>query len=159
MHEDLVAIIQSTYDGQKYPAEQLDSLLAQDDVDVALLIMGDRARGSDLSILRGFASHHENVQRIACDNRLGVARSFPIALQHAESSTELPRILPIRTTSEIPASIANSVEALNAERDSDRPALLPVGPKFGHLDRVGARLFDAGVMVLSRGIGVRPSGR
>src|SRR5882757_5202828 len=121
MLKELVAIIHSTYDGQKSPAEQLDSLLAQDDMDVALLIMGDGARGSDLSILRCFASHHENIQWIAGDNRPGVAGSFPIALKHAENPTELPRIPPIWTTSESPASIANAMEALSAERDRDLP--------------------------------------
>jgi glycosyltransferase involved in cell wall biosynthesis len=121
MLRDRVTVILSTYNGEKYLAEQLDSILSQDDVDVTLLIRDDGSRDSTLSILRDFASRHENVQWIAGDNR-GVAGSFLTALKQADSSSDYFGFSDQDDVWE-PRKLANAVEALRAEGDSDLPLL------------------------------------
>lgn len=121
MLKDRVTVILSTYNGEKYLAEQLDSILSQDDVDVTLLIRDDGSRDSTLSILQDFASRHENVQWIAGDNR-GVAGSFLTALKQADSSSNYYAFCDQDDVWE-PRKLVNAVEALRAEGDNDLPML------------------------------------
>jgi glycosyltransferase involved in cell wall biosynthesis len=121
MLKDRVTVILSTYNGEKYLAEQLDSILSQDDVDVTLLIRDDGSRDSTLSILRDFASRYENVQWIAGDKR-GVAGSFLTALKQADSSSDYFAFSDQDDVWE-PRKLANAVAALRAVGNSDLPLL------------------------------------
>jgi glycosyltransferase involved in cell wall biosynthesis len=121
MLENRVTVILSTYNGEKYLADQLDSILSQEGVEVTLLIRDDGSRDSTLTILRDFASRRENVQWIAGDNR-GVAGSFLIALKQADSSSNFFAFSDQDDVWE-PRKLANAVEALRAEGDTNLPLL------------------------------------
>ena len=70
-----VAVIMSTYNGEKYLAEQLDSILAQDGVHVELFIRDDGSKDSTRDILLSYAERNANVHLDFGEN-LGFARSF-----------------------------------------------------------------------------------
>lgn len=57
-----VTVLMSTYNGEKYLAEQIESILSQTQVDVRLVIRDDGSSDSTLSILREYKKH-ENVFR------------------------------------------------------------------------------------------------
>lgn len=82
-----IAVILSTYNGEKYLAEQLESIVDQDDVDVKLLIRDDGSRDSTVAMVRDFASRHPNVRWVAGAN-MGVTGSFFTALKEADSDCE-----------------------------------------------------------------------
>lgn len=70
-----VAVIMSTYNGEKYLAEQLDSILAQEGVHVELFIRDDGSKDSTRDILLSYAERYANVHLDFGEN-LGFARSF-----------------------------------------------------------------------------------
>lgn len=80
-----VNVLLSTYNGERYVAEQIQSLLSQVDVHVQLHIRDDGSKDGTLAILRGFESNHENINVVA-GNNLGYVASFFELLSGADSA-------------------------------------------------------------------------
>lgn len=80
-----VCIIVSTYNGENYVREQLDSLLAQEHVDTSILVRDDGSTDRTVSILREYAKKFPNVRLL--DERFGEnlkpAHSFAFLLERA----------------------------------------------------------------------------
>jgi len=78
-------VLLSTYNGEKFVAEQLDSILAQHDVDILLLIRDDGSTDGTRDILSRYAERNHNIKLRLGDN-LGVAGGFDALLRwaHAE---------------------------------------------------------------------------
>ena len=70
-----VKVLMSTYNGQKYLREQIDSILNQQEVEVSLLIRDDGSRDDTLTILSEYSSKYLNVEVVKGGN-LGFANSF-----------------------------------------------------------------------------------
>ena len=70
-----VCVMMSTYNGQKYIREQLDSILGQKDVNVSLFIRDDSSTDGTIEIIREYLKY-ENVKLIAAAENLGACRSF-----------------------------------------------------------------------------------
>lgn len=70
-----VLVLMSTYNGEKYLREQLDSILAQKDVDVTILVRDDGSKDSTVEILQDYKKSHGNIEIVEGTN-LGVAGSF-----------------------------------------------------------------------------------
>ena len=51
-----VAVLMSTYNGEKYLREQLDSIFAQKDIEVKLFVRDDGSTDNTISILEEYAS-------------------------------------------------------------------------------------------------------
>ena len=64
----------SSYNGEKYIKEQIDSILAQEEVEIYLLIRDDGSRDATLDILEKYEKL-DNVRLIKGEN-LGVKKSF-----------------------------------------------------------------------------------
>lgn len=79
-----VLVLMSTYNGEKYLRQQIDSILGQRDVAVKLLIRDDGSKDGTLSILDEYMAKGElDYYR---DENLGPARSFMYLLQNAPAS-------------------------------------------------------------------------
>ncbi len=70
-----VQVLLSTYNGEAYIKEQLDSILNQEDVSVRLLIRDDGSTDTTKEILRAYGALHKNIQYIYGEN-VGVTASF-----------------------------------------------------------------------------------
>lgn len=70
-----VQVLLSTYNGEKYIREQLDSILAQKDVDVSVLIRDDGSTDSTISILDSYCSENSDIKLIK-GNNIGACKSF-----------------------------------------------------------------------------------
>ncbi|MBR0249717.1 MAG: glycosyltransferase, partial [Synergistaceae bacterium] len=70
-----VAVIMSTYNGEKYLSEQIDSILAQKDVHVELFIRDDGSTDNTRNIISDYAEHHRNIH-VSYGTNVGFARSF-----------------------------------------------------------------------------------
>lgn len=70
-----VAVMMSTYNGEKYVAEQIESILCQRGVEVELFIRDDGSSDSTESILKEFANRHANIH-YSLEQNVGVANSF-----------------------------------------------------------------------------------
>ena len=73
MHK--VAVMVSTYNGERFLREQIDCILAQTGVDIHLYIRDDGSSDSTISIINEYVAGHENVTLFQGQN-LGVGSSF-----------------------------------------------------------------------------------
>lgn len=78
----VVAIVMSTYNGEKYLTEQIDSILVQKDIHVELFIRDDGSNDSTKNIISDYAGRYDNVHADLGEN-VGAARSFIQALASA----------------------------------------------------------------------------
>lgn len=72
----------STYNGEKYLAEQIDSILAQEGVHVELFIRDDGSTDSTRNILTDYSKHYSNIHLNFGEN-LGCGKSFITELNTA----------------------------------------------------------------------------
>lgn len=70
-----VVVLMSTYNGEKYVAQQLDSILSQTNVDVDLYVRDDGSTDSTLHILKAYEDAHCNVT-VNIGNNVGWRKSF-----------------------------------------------------------------------------------
>ncbi|MDE7313203.1 MAG: glycosyltransferase family 2 protein [Eubacterium sp.] len=78
-----VQVLMSTYHGEDYLAEQIESILAQRQVDVSLLVRDDGSSDRTFAILKSYAG--EKVQAVA-GNNIGTQKSFLHLVAQADSS-------------------------------------------------------------------------
>ena len=77
-----VAVIMSTYNGERYLAEQIDSILAQKNVHVELFIRDDGSKDNTREIISDYVKRYNNIHAEFGSN-MGWIRSFIYALQNA----------------------------------------------------------------------------
>lgn len=78
-----VAIVMSTYNGEKYIKEQLDSLLNQTYNNIDIYIRDDGSKDNTVTILKDYAEKNKNIFIFAGEN-LGYAKSFYKVLESAK---------------------------------------------------------------------------
>ena len=66
----------ATYNGQAHLAEQIDSILSQEDVDVDIRISDDCSTDNTFRILETYASEHSNIEIIYNAQNKGIVRNF-----------------------------------------------------------------------------------
>ena len=76
MSKPRIAVLMSTYNGEKYIKEQIDSILAQRDTDVTLFVRDDGSTDATKDIVREYAKSHKNIH-LYCDGKnLRPGKSF-----------------------------------------------------------------------------------
>lgn len=70
-----VQVLLSTYNGEAYLKEQLDSILNQKNIAVKLFVRDDGSSDSTVDILRAYAALHDNIHYL-CGENCGVVASF-----------------------------------------------------------------------------------
>ena len=65
-----VCVLLSTYNGEAFLREQLDSLFAQEDVELTILARDDGSSDGTTAILAAYAERHPNL-RFFCGSNLG----------------------------------------------------------------------------------------
>lgn len=83
-----VLILLSTFNGSKFLREQLDSLYAQKDVEIHILVRDDGSKDDTVSILEEYKQKYGRMTILAQSN-IGCARSFYYLINYAV--TEMPR--------------------------------------------------------------------
>lgn len=81
---ETVSVLMSTYNGEKYLAEQIESILNQKGVIVKLLVRDDGSRDGTLNILREYEK--KGKLEIISGKNIGYKRSFLSLLECAEDS-------------------------------------------------------------------------
>nr|WP_263324800.1 glycosyltransferase family 2 protein [Neobacillus sp. Marseille-Q6967] len=80
-------ILLSTYNGEKYVAQQLDSLLKQDYENLDILIRDDGSKDNTVSILEHYVNENPNIKLIKGVNK-GVISSFFELVQNASEEAD-----------------------------------------------------------------------
>lgn len=71
-----IAVLMSTYNGERYLKEQIDSILNQKDVDVTLFIRDDGSQDATQEIIMRYCKVHRNVRFCQGKRNIGVGPSF-----------------------------------------------------------------------------------
>lgn len=79
-----IAILMSTYNGEKYLREQIDSIIAQQNVEVKLIVRDDGSSDKTIDIFREYLIKHDNITFIQGEN-VGVGNSFMALVREAGS--------------------------------------------------------------------------
>lgn len=75
-------VLMSTYNGELYLEEQLDSILCQEGMRVSLLIRDDGSTDGTCKILERYAAGHDNIRWITAEN-IGFVKSFSKLIEMA----------------------------------------------------------------------------
>ncbi|MDB0051364.1 glycosyltransferase family 2 protein [Gammaproteobacteria bacterium] len=86
-----IAVLLSTYNGENFLGEQLDSLLAQSHKNFILIVRDDGSRDRTVSILESYAGDHpERIHLISRDGvNMGASASFAFLADYVLKSKEL----------------------------------------------------------------------
>jgi glycosyltransferase involved in cell wall biosynthesis len=71
-----ILVLISTYNGEKFLNEQIDSVLSQVCVQVDLLIRDDNSTDASVRIIQEYMKHHSNISLIESTVNLGACKSF-----------------------------------------------------------------------------------
>jgi glycosyltransferase involved in cell wall biosynthesis len=80
-----VTVLLSTHNGEQHLAEQIESILGQQDVDVRLLVRDDGSTDSTVKIVQRYMRARDTISLIQGDN-IGYAESFMYLARRAEDS-------------------------------------------------------------------------
>lgn len=83
-----VEVLMSTYNGEKYLEEQIDSILTQNGVEVYLLIRDDGSTDRTLSIIEKYLKKDKDKVRLIKGNNKGVKRSFMELVNCSDSNMD-----------------------------------------------------------------------
>lgn len=75
MNKVKILVLMSSYNGQKYLKEQLDSILNQKNVDINILVRDDGSNDNTIKILEDYTKKYLNVKYYSAEN-CGPAQSF-----------------------------------------------------------------------------------
>lgn len=84
-----ITVLMSTYNGEKFLREQLDSIIAQDlpaDVELKIIVRDDGSKDSTLDILDEYAQKYDNIITYYTGENLKPAKSFWHLLKNCPSS-------------------------------------------------------------------------
>lgn len=76
-----VQVLMSTYNGEKYIKRQIDSILAQKDVEINLLIRDDGSKDSTVSIIQEYSNKYPAKVQVKLGSNIGYKRSFLTLIQ------------------------------------------------------------------------------
>ena len=82
-----VQVLLSAYNGEKYIAQQIDSILRQKEVCVFLLVRDDGSVDATAKILAAYAAAHSNIQIYMGEN-IGTQKSYFDLLLHADDAMD-----------------------------------------------------------------------
>lgn len=77
-----VTVLMSTYNGEKYLKDQIDSILKQENVNLRLIIRDDGSSDGTVDIIKEYTTNRDNVEFIQAPN-VGAANSFLELMRYA----------------------------------------------------------------------------
>lgn len=80
-----VQVLLSTYNGQKYLKEQIESIIKQEEVEISLLVRDDGSTDKTIEILEEISKNNTNIKFYKGENK-GPARSFIELVQKSEEA-------------------------------------------------------------------------
>lgn len=83
--KEKVQVLMSTYNGEKYLREQLDSILNQEEVEVKLLIRDDGSKDTTMNILKEYERKYECI-KVYSGKNLGACNSFFDLIKNADKN-------------------------------------------------------------------------
>lgn len=123
MKQPLVMVLMSTYNGEQFLREQLDSIINQKSVGVYLLIRDDGSTDETCQILSDYASKYHNIEWEHAEN-VGFVKSFSFLVKKAVNTTVSVDFYAFADQDDIwmPQKLVTACTAL-APKDASKPHL------------------------------------
>lgn len=86
MHINQITVLMSTYNGELFLREQLDSILNQQNVDVHLCVRDDGSKDNSISIINEYIKKYRNRVHLIKGDNIGYAASFSELVRFALST-------------------------------------------------------------------------
>ena len=119
-----LTILMSTYNGEKFLREQLDSILAQKlpaDLDLKIVVRDDGSKDSTLDILDEYATKYDNIVSYYTGENLKPAKSFWHLLKNCEPSDYYA--FSDQDDVWYPDKMERAIETLRAQEEQNIPLL------------------------------------
>ena len=81
----VVEVVLASHNGERYLERQVESILAQCDVEVRLLLSDDGSGDGTPALLRRLAAQHSQVRLLDAPGNLGPAQRFGLLLEHTQA--------------------------------------------------------------------------
>ncbi len=72
----LISVVMATYNGERFLAEQLDSILVQSYPNIELIIVDDLSVDGTVAIIKSYCEKHSNIHLYVNDKNLGYIKNF-----------------------------------------------------------------------------------
>jgi len=82
MYIKIVSVAIATHNGERYLAEQLDSILSQTYSNLEIVIVDDDSVDNTLNIIKNYQEKFSNIKLIKNIINLGVVKSFELAINN-----------------------------------------------------------------------------
>ena len=115
MKNPVVLVLMSTYNGERFLKEQIDSILSQEGVDVRLLVRDDGSTDRTWEILEEYASGYRNIV-ITMGENVGFVKSFSALVRMALDQTTIEEAV---QTTPTPPNLGGEREMFYAFADQD----------------------------------------
>lgn len=121
-----VLVLLSTYNGEKYLKQQLDSLLAQQGVDLSILVRDDGSTDGTINILQEYQEKNNNMHlmnRMGGGENVGCANSFALLLNEAYKERTLFDYFAFCDQDDVWMNdkVLRAVSLLDTINDNDKP--------------------------------------
>lgn len=118
MEKSRIIVLLSSYNGEKYIAEQLDSILSQQNVDVKILCRDDGSSDKTKEIISQYVESHPNKIELITGNNLGFALSFTELIKIAEERFHDVEYFAFADQDDVwlPEKLSSGIEFLKTER-------------------------------------------
>ena len=117
-----VLVMMATYNGERYVAEQIDSILAQEGVDLTLVIRDDGSTDGTVAVCERYAREHANVDFAVNGRNKGCALNFMDMVYSADAGAYEYFAFSDQDDYWLPEKLAKAIEQLNTS-PSAVPAL------------------------------------
>ncbi len=117
-----VLVMMATYNGEKYVAEQIDSILAQGGVDVTLVIRDDGSTDGTAAICEQYAHKHSNIDFAVNEQNKGCALNFMDMVYAADATAYDYFAFSDQDDYWLPEKLSKAIEQLNST-PANSPAL------------------------------------
>lgn len=77
-----VCVLMSTYNGEKYLKQQIESIIRQKNVDIEIIVRDDGSSDSTVDLLMQLSDRYKMMKILLCKN-VGVAKSFMLLVDYA----------------------------------------------------------------------------
>ena len=72
----LISVVMATYNGERFLAEQLDSIFLQSYPNIELIIVDDVSVDGTVAIIKSYCEKHSNIRLYVNDENLGYIKNF-----------------------------------------------------------------------------------
>lgn len=140
-----VMILMSTYNGERYLREQVDSILAQEGADVTLFVRDDGSSDTTPSILRQYANEHPGRIVVEYGDNCGCRKSFFTLIKTAAEKYVGYDYYAFADQDDVwlPTKVCSGVAALDKEHNPYRVYYCDPMLVDEHLNPIGARHYRA----------------